>query len=87
MKDKGIRTRIQGRKKRKTPPKFDKRRYNRRNRIESMFGRLKGWRRVEIHYDRRAKALRSANALAPVVARGNPALCCYPAEHDLDLIA
>ncbi|MCW2305332.1 transposase [Rhodovulum sulfidophilum] len=35
-----------GRKKRKTPVRYDKRRYKRRNRIEIMFGRLKDWRRV-----------------------------------------
>jgi transposase len=37
LKDKGIRACIPGRKKRKTPVKYDKR----RNRIEIMFGRLK----------------------------------------------
>ena len=41
LQDKGIRACIPGRKKRKTPVKFDKRRYKRRNRIEIMFGRLK----------------------------------------------
>ena len=30
----------------------DKRRYKRRNRIETMFGRLKDWRRVATRYDR-----------------------------------
>jgi len=38
---KGIRACIPGRKKRKKPVKYDKRRYKRRNRIEIMFGRLK----------------------------------------------
>ena len=46
LKDKGIRACIPGRKQRKTPVKYDKRRYERRNRIEIMFGRLKDWRRV-----------------------------------------
>ncbi|RAK10405.1 transposase [Salipiger aestuarii] len=45
LKDKGIRPGIPGRKQRKTPDKYDKRRYKRRNRIEIMFGRLKDWRR------------------------------------------
>ncbi|EIE48625.1 transposase, IS4 family protein [Citreicella sp. 357] len=45
LKDKGIRPCIPGRKQRKTPVKYDKRRYKRRNRIEIMFGRLKDWRR------------------------------------------
>ena len=46
LQDKGIRACIPGRKKRKTPIKYDKRRYKRRNRIEIMFGRLKDWRRA-----------------------------------------
>ena len=37
LKDKGIRACIPGRKQRKTPVKYDKRRYKRRNRIEIMF--------------------------------------------------
>lgn len=41
LQDKGIRACIPGRKKRKTPVKYDKRRYKRRNRIEIMFGRLR----------------------------------------------
>ena len=51
MKDKGIRACIPGRKQRKKPVKYDKRRYKRRNRIEIMFGRLKDWRRVAARYD------------------------------------
>ena len=43
LKDKGIRACIPGRKQRKKTVKYDKRRYKRRNRIEIMFGRLKGW--------------------------------------------
>ena len=45
LKDKGICACIPGRKQRKKPVKYDKRRYKRRNRIEIMFGRLKDWRR------------------------------------------
>lgn len=41
-----------GRKQRKIPVKYDKRRYKRRNRIEIMFGRLKDRRRVATRYDR-----------------------------------
>ncbi|SEU08562.1 Transposase DDE domain-containing protein [Paracoccus homiensis] len=44
LKDKGIHAYIPGRKQRKTPIKYDKRRYKRKNRIEIMFGRLKDWR-------------------------------------------
>ncbi|OLS46337.1 IS5 family transposase [Rhodovulum sulfidophilum] len=56
-----------GRKQRKTPVKYDRRRYKRRNRIEIMFGRLKDWRRVATRYDRCPKVSLSAIALAAVV--------------------
>jgi len=64
LQDKGIRACIPGRKQRKTPVKYDKRRYKRRNRIEIMFGRLKDWRRVATRYDRCPKMFLSAIALA-----------------------
>ncbi|WP_150122127.1 IS5 family transposase, partial [Sulfitobacter sp. HI0129] len=64
LKDKGIRACIPGRKQRKKPVKYDKRRYKRRNRIEIMFGRLKDWRRVATRYDRCPKVFLSAIALA-----------------------
>ena len=67
LKDKGIRACIPGRKQRKAPVKYDKRRYKRRNRIEIMFGRLKDWRRVATRYDRCPKAFLSAIALAAIV--------------------
>ena len=41
-----LRAYIPGRKQRKKPIKYDKRRYKRRNRIEIMFGRLNDWARV-----------------------------------------
>ena len=63
----GICACIPGRKQRKAPVKYDKRRYKRRNRIEIMFGRLKDWRRVATRYDRCPKVFLSAVALAPVV--------------------
>lgn len=63
----GIKPCIPGRKSRKVPVKYDKRRYKRRNRIEIMFGRLKDWRRVATRYDRCPKAFFSAIALAAVV--------------------
>ncbi|OOY10886.1 IS5 family transposase [Thioclava sp. F36-7] len=65
--DKGIRACIPGRKQRKTPIKYDKRRYKRRNRIEIMFGSLKDWRRVATRYDRSPKVFLSAIALAALV--------------------
>lgn len=67
LRDKGIKPRIPGRKSRGKPIKHDKRRYRRRNRIEIMFGRLKGWRRVTTRYDRRPKVFPSAVALAATV--------------------
>ncbi|NOC85503.1 transposase, partial [Ruegeria sp. HKCCD6428] len=45
------------------PVEYDKRRYNRRNRIEIMIGRLRDWRRVATRYDRCSKVFLSAIAL------------------------
>jgi transposase len=67
LQDKGIKACIPGRKQRKAPVKFDRRRYKRRNRIEIMFGRLKDWRRVATRYDRCPKVFLSAVALAATV--------------------
>ena len=67
LKDKGMKVCIPGRKSRKNPVKFDKRRYKRRNRIEIMFGRLKDWRRVATRYDRCPIIYLSAIALAATV--------------------
>lgn len=81
LKDKGIRPCIPGRKQRKKTVKYpsrdiaaampcravDKRRYKRRNRIETMFGRFKDWRRVATRYDRCPKVFLSAIALAATV--------------------
>ena len=47
--------------------KYDKRRYKRRNRIETIFGRLKNWRRVVTRYDRGPKVFLSAIVLAAIV--------------------
>ncbi|AHD07948.1 Transposase [Phaeobacter gallaeciensis] len=58
---------IPGRKQRKAPVKYDKRRYKRRNCIEIMFGRLKDWRRVATRYDRCPKVFLSAIALTATV--------------------
>lgn len=51
MKDKGVRACIPARKQHKTIVKYDKRRYERRKRIEMMSGRLKDWRRVATRYE------------------------------------
>jgi len=58
---------IPGRKQRKTPVKYGKCRYKRRNRIEIMIGRLEDWRRVAARYDRWPKGFLSAVALAATV--------------------
>ena len=62
-----LRACIPGRKQRKKPGQYDKRRYIRRNRIEITFGRLKDWRRVATRYDRCPKVFLSAIALAALV--------------------
>ena len=67
LQDKGIRACIPGRKQRKKPVKYDRRRSKRHNRIEIMCGRLKDWRRVATRYDRCPKVFLSAIALAAVV--------------------
>ena len=67
LQGKKIRACIPGGKNRKTPVKYDKRRYRRRNRIEIMFGRLKDWRRVATRYDRNPVIFLSAIALAAIV--------------------
>jgi transposase len=51
VKDKEIRACIPGRKQRKKPVEYDKRRCKRRNRIEIMVGRLNDWRCVAIRKD------------------------------------
>ncbi|WP_299644146.1 transposase [uncultured Ruegeria sp.] len=52
---------------RKTPVKYDKCRYKRRNRMEIMFGRLRDWGRVATRPDRCPKVFISAIALAATV--------------------
>lgn len=58
---------IIGRKSRKMPIKYDKRRHKRRNQIERMFGRIKDWRRVATRYNRSPTVFLSAIALAATV--------------------
>jgi len=65
--DKGIKPCIPGRTLRAKLVKYDKRRYKRRNRIEIMLGRLKGWRRIATRYDRCPKVFLSAIALAATI--------------------
>ncbi len=58
-----------GRKQRKKPVKYDKRRYKRRNRIEIMSGMLKDRRRVATLYDgaRRSSSQQSPSQLSPSI--------------------
>ena len=67
LKDKGIRACIPGRKQRKKTVNYDKRRYKRPNRIETMFGRLRDGRPVAIRYDRWPKVFLSEIALAAII--------------------
>jgi transposase len=67
LKNKGLVSYIPGRKQRKVPGKYDKRRSKRRYRSEILFGRLKDWRRVATRYDRCPKVFFSAIALAALV--------------------
>jgi len=62
-----VKASIPGRKQRKIPVKYDKRRYKRRNRIEIKLGRLKGWRSVATRYDTSPTVFLSAIALAALV--------------------
>ena len=64
LRDKGIKPCIPGRKCRTKPVKYDKRRYQRRNRIEIMFGRLKDRRRVATRYTKCPMVFLSAVALS-----------------------
>ena len=58
---------IRGPRSRNEPVRYDKRRYQRRSRIEIMFGRLKDWRRDANRYDRCPTVFFSAVALAATV--------------------
>ena len=64
LNDKGITVCIPGRQSRKEAEKYDTRRDKRRNCIETMFGRLKDWRRVATRYDRCPETFFSAIILA-----------------------
>lgn len=64
LKDQGIRPCTPGRRLRKKHVKYVKRLYQRRNRIEIMFGLLKDWRRVATRYERCPKVILSTIALA-----------------------
>ncbi len=53
---------------RKAPVAYDKTLYRQRHKVENMFAKLKDWRRVATHYDRRAHIFFSAICIAAAVA-------------------
>ena len=63
----GIHTCIMGRNSHCSAVRCDMDRYKRRNRIEIMFGRLKGWRCIAARWDRCLKVFLSAIARAATV--------------------
>jgi transposase len=65
--DRGIASCIPSRKGRKIPIPHDPALYRQRHRIENMFSRFKGWRRIATRYDRCADLFLSACTLAATV--------------------
>ncbi len=59
---------IPGRRNRKQPIRYDKRRYKERWRIEATFSRLKDFRRVATRYDKLARTFLDAVTLAVITA-------------------
>ena len=64
---KGIQLRLPGRRSRKEPVRYAKRRHQRHSHIEIMFGRLKHSRRVATRYDRCPTAFFSAVSFTATV--------------------
>lgn len=64
---KDIKPRIPPRKRRKAPASFSETQYKQHHKIENMFGRLKGWRRITTRYDRRSDICMAAIALAAII--------------------
>ena len=67
LRNKGITPCIPGRRRRKEPVLYDKELYKQRHKIESMFGRLKDWRRIATRYDRCAHTFMSSICIAAIV--------------------
>jgi len=66
--EKGIEPCIPSSKSRKVEIPHDKTLYKQRHKIETMFGKLKDWRRIATRYDRCAHAFFSAICIAATVA-------------------
>jgi transposase len=62
--ERGIAPCIPSSKSRKVPVSYDKVLYRQQHRIDTMFGRLKDWRRSAMRYDRCAHTFMSAICLA-----------------------
>lgn len=71
LRDQGTIPVIPGRRNRKRPIQHDERRYKDRWRVEAMFCRLKGFRRIPTRYDKLARNFLSAVSLAAAVASGS----------------
>ena len=65
--ERGVKSCIPGRAKRKEAIIYDKELYKSRNLIERLFGRLKDWRRIATRYDRCAHTFFSAICIAATV--------------------
>ena len=64
---KGIRPCMSAKRNRKIQVEYEKTLYRQRHRIENMFGRLKDWRRIAMHYDRCTHTFFSAICIAATV--------------------
>lgn len=67
LKQRGVKPCIPPRKNRKARRGYNKTLYKQRHRIEIMFGRIKGWHRIVMRYDRCAQTFFSAICLAATV--------------------
>lgn len=65
--DRGITACIPSKTNRSVPISHDTKLYRQRHKIESMFGRLKDWRRIHTRYDRCAHTFMSAICIAATV--------------------
>ena len=66
--ERGITACIPSKSNRKKPINHDHELYRQRHKIENMFGRLKGWRRIHTRYDRSAHTFMSARRHSHVAA-------------------
>ena len=67
LQERGISPCIPPKRNRKEQIDYDKNLYKQRHKIEIMFGRIKGWRRIAMRYDRYAHTFFSAICIAASV--------------------